>query len=752
MMRRRRGYLKGLVMLLVLFLGFPGMAAGAPGQIRLEVSPGYDGVYKGDWVPVRVKISNTGGDIEGELVVRSEHIPTPAPESRLFVAESVKVAGGTSKEVTLLLSEPGFLADATIQFRTDGRVLAREKIEGERVADSELLIGVLSHSPILSSHINRWVGTADAPRAWVQLLKAEEIPEKDAGLSGLDVLVVNGIDLGSLGSSRQKAIRRWVEKGGLLVVAGGPSFDSTLGDWRSMLPVKVEGRTALKDLKPFSRWGKVPDLDSPLPVSRTRLADGGRSVIAAGDLPLLARRPVGTGAVVYAAYDLTAAPLAKWDGNERLWREMLILGGGEGSSLRSTVTFDPTLEQAILLMPHLRLPSLPAVAMLFLAYALAIGPITYWILSRMNRREWAWWIIPSLGIAIALGVYTYGKVVRGDDVLVHNLAYVEAKNSGEARVLGVSGFITQEAGAYRLEGSPEMWMWPLFHGERNRSEVVVSGRPSVTFHGVPHWTLRKVIVETTKSLDGELRAVARYEDGTLRGEVTNGTRLPLRDVTVDLGSRRHRVGSLAPGETRDFETSYVPDRDGRARNDFMPEPMPAGDRDLTREDLMRTVGTGIRVTGWTEAPVFSYEVRDHKTKAENLAQVLGRVEVMPRQKGESILWPRGTVPVRPLGGRSSMLRLSGGMVAEEEWKDPVLVAYDLPSAPSGWKPLRIDFAPEADVEVYDWRRGKWVKASLLPEEPSGDLSSFVSSFGRVVVRMEQAGSYPSLEVEGRVVR
>ena len=113
------------------------------------------------------------------------------------------------------------------------------------------------------------MGTADAPRAWVQLLKAEEIPEKDAGLSGLDVLVVNGIDLGSLGSSRQKAIRRWVEKGGLLVVAGGPSFDSTSGSWRSMLPVKVEGRTALKDLKPFSRWGKVLTWIPPLPVGRT---------------------------------------------------------------------------------------------------------------------------------------------------------------------------------------------------------------------------------------------------------------------------------------------------------------------------------------------------------------------------------------------------------------------------------------------------------------------------------------------------
>ena len=126
--------------------------------------------------------------------------------------------------------------------------------------------------------------------------------------------------------------------------------------------------------------------------------------------------------------------------------------------------------------------------------------------------------------------------------------------------------------------------------------------------------------------------------------------------------------------------------------------------DAGRSDADR--GHGIRVTGWTEAPVFSYEVRDHKTKAENLAQVLGRVEVMPRQKGESILWPRGTVPVRPLGGRSSMLRLSGGMVGGRRMEVtrcwwPTICRPHLPD----WKPLRIDFAPEADVEVYDWRRG-----------------------------------------------
>ena len=51
---------KGLLVLFVLFLGFPQMVEGSPGPLKLEVYPGFDGEMKGDWVPVRVKITNSG--------------------------------------------------------------------------------------------------------------------------------------------------------------------------------------------------------------------------------------------------------------------------------------------------------------------------------------------------------------------------------------------------------------------------------------------------------------------------------------------------------------------------------------------------------------------------------------------------------------------------------------------------------------------------------------------------------------------
>lgn len=754
--RARTCFWKGLLVLFAFFLGLPGVAEGSPGQIRMEVDPGFGGVMKGEWVPVRVRLANSGSDVEGELIVKPFHL-----RNRSFAGERVKLAGGTSKEVTLLLSRELALPVAEIEFRTGGGVAVRKKLGGT-VAGTEMLIGVLSDSPELSSRLRSWLGvSAGHSEIRVEGLRAEEIPNRDLGLSGLDVLVINGIDVGSLGKSRQRAIRRWVEKGGLLVVAGSSSASSS-GELEPILPVKGEGTTTLKNLKPFRRWGNVPEPKSPLTVGRVRLADGGRAVISAGDLPLLARRPAGAGAVISAAYDLTASPLAEWSGNERLWREMLFLGGGEGRSFRLEGvprSGNASLEKALMKMPHLELPSLSAMAALFLVYALGVGPILFWILKTLNRREWAWWIIPSLGIAATLGIYAYGKILRGDEVLVHNLAYVETKASGEAEVRGVSAFWSQEAGTYRLDGKSNLWLWPFPEQGENRLGAGVSGRSAVTFLDVPYWTPRGMSAESTASLGGDLRAVARFRDGTWHWEVKNGTRLFLRDVSLVLGDDVRRVGSLAPGETRTFKAEDVSrDAQGEIQDLSKPELKQQMKQRMkqqwkqTREDLMQSHVTGYCVTGWTEEPIFSYGIRGRETKEEHLSMVLGRVEIEPVKKENTILWNRGTLPSQYVEG--DRLLSSTKDSALKDHSNPVMIAYDLPFAPADWKPLRIDVFPEKRryVEVYDWNRGRWVEAKRLSRLSPDELPHFVSPFNRIVILTDRPGAGPLLEVEGRVVR
>src|SRR5690606_16893588 len=97
--RARTCFWKGLLVLFAFFLGLPGVAEGSPGPIKLGVYPGFDGEMKGDWVPVRVKITNSGAAVEGELIARRPDII-----HRLHAVERVKLAGGTSREVSLLLS------------------------------------------------------------------------------------------------------------------------------------------------------------------------------------------------------------------------------------------------------------------------------------------------------------------------------------------------------------------------------------------------------------------------------------------------------------------------------------------------------------------------------------------------------------------------------------------------------------------------------------------------------------------------
>src|SRR5690606_40490027 len=52
-------------------------------------------------------------------------------------------------------------------------------------------------------------------------------------------------------------------------------------------------------------------------------------------------------------------------------------------------------------------------------------------------------------------------------------------------------------------------------------------------------------------------------------------------------------------------------------------------REQTREELMQDLVTGYWVTGWTEEPVFSYEVQGYETRSEiGRASCRERVEIV----------------------------------------------------------------------------------------------------------------------------
>ncbi|NOG49686.1 MAG: hypothetical protein HND48_09765 [Chloroflexi bacterium] len=61
-----------------------------------------------------------------------------------------------------------------------------------------------------------------------------------------------------------------------------------------------------------------------------------------------------------------------------------------------------------------------------LAYVVLIGPVNYFILSRIGRREFAWLTVPGLIAVFTIAAWVTGFNLRGTDVTLSRLSVIES--------------------------------------------------------------------------------------------------------------------------------------------------------------------------------------------------------------------------------------------------------------------------------------------------------------------------------------
>ncbi|GJM75462.1 hypothetical protein HMSSN036_76780 [Paenibacillus macerans] len=130
---------------------------------------------------------------------------------------------------------------------------------------------------------------------------------------------------------------------------------------------------------------------------------------------------MGQGKVIYAAYDVAMEPLNAWSGHPGLWFSVLQLdltsgtGKPEGSKSELFSGIDGLLDY----FPSVTLPPFSLLIWLLLGYAVLVAPLLYYILKKLDKREWAWALIPLIAVAASGGIYMAGtpEVVGSDTYL-----------------------------------------------------------------------------------------------------------------------------------------------------------------------------------------------------------------------------------------------------------------------------------------------------------------------------------------------
>lgn len=544
--RARRVSLRVLALLAVLSIGAGplSLAVNAAGALTMNARLLLQGHARaGSWAAVEVDLQNDGPGIQGELRMDG------GSQANARYAMAVDLPTNSRQTYILHVQPPTF-----------GRTVKVDLVSGDRVVDSvsvaylvhdatQLVVGVIAERPQgLIGQIDLPPNPTGAAPAIVPLTVAD-LPERAEGWGVLDRLVWQDVDSNQLTGFQLDALRHWLAAGGRLVIVGGSAGIGTLSAFPDdVLPYRP---TATLDLDPaslVSLLGPLPAGAVELPAMAGALAHG-RALATSGDRAVAAELPYGSGRVTLLGFDPTTRWLAESKSVDALWRTELPARSTDGVQLFD----DSQLVQSVYQLPSLALPPTSGLLVLIGAYIVIIGPINYFILKRLDRRELAWVTMPLLVLAFTAASFGYGFLLRGTDVVVNEVAIVRgAPDATEATAQVYFGVFSPTRATYQVSLPQGALLASPINGDPfgqgTTTLDIVQGtgpeRPSMVRNlSVGTSSLR--IVRAELPVTGPLMHVSlTLESNTLKGTFQNASDENLESVAIVLGSAVATLGDV----------------------------------------------------------------------------------------------------------------------------------------------------------------------------------------------------------------
>ncbi len=553
--------------------------------VRLTLEAAYEGYYRtGQWLPMLVSVSNSGPSFNGVLRLS-------APDVGNFPANNyntpIDLPQQSSKQVFLYMPANEQSRQARVELISEDRIIASVTQDLKLMRDFDMLFAIVTESPRGTIDLKAIrSGMGDAYQAnW----RIDNIPRMSEALRGLDGLIFDDVDTGALSTEQRQAIEDWVIAGGHLVVTGGPNWQKTQAGISKLLPIQPTTTTTLTNLPAIAEFAGKPNANlqaasgsTIVTVQGTLTADA-RTLVAQSGVPLIVRHFVGGGLVDYVTVDPGLSPFDAWTDRGAFWFNLLETGA-QSPSWSSGISTQNLGYGAANYVTGLRLPDVLQLMLFLGLYIVVIGPINYAILWRLKRREWAWLTIPLIVVVTAVIYYATGFSLRGSSAIVNRMAVVQVfPGSDRGKIDAIIGVLAPRRAVYDLTVDNGYTLRPI-SADDGAGGMLGPTTPISVFAGT-NYEARGFPVDAgtttaftssgyvdVKSIGGDATIIltegsyARTQTRTntssrITGTVRNTTGMLLRDVVVLASGSSQVIGTLAPGETRNFQ--LVMDASGR---------------------------------------------------------------------------------------------------------------------------------------------------------------------------------------------
>ncbi len=564
-----------LVVLLLPFWGAAPAAATAP-AVRVAARAHFGGNFQADtWAPITVQLANDGPGVTGEVVV--EHNGS-GPQGRLRYVQQVELPTRSQKAVTLYALLPGYATAVNVGFDT-----GRERVDAAPVALRQLkqgqrLIGVLGDDERAGGELARAIlGAYGSSGVEAVAGRPDELPDNGYGLGSLATIVLHNASTGRWSAEQRQALADWVARGGRLIVTGGPDWRKTVEGLGELAPLRFSDSRAVAGLGPLSpAEGGEGGPGGDFVVAVGQLVPGATPLADRDGLALVARRGWGRGTVTALAFDPAGGAFLGWAGAGAFWKG-LGLDAPLPTSLQDPFVSSsgPTpyprqggyrIANVLRDLPTLALPPVWVFGLVILALILAVGPLNYLLLRRLDRRELAWVTIPLLTLLFTGGIYGYGAGTKGRTTVVNTVSIVRIVPGGRlAEAQSFYGVFTPSRGIRQLPVGRDALLTGFSFGQRGPGgfgdpdlggavRFAQGDSAAVRDASFAQWSLRAVAAQATVDpAPLSLQLNLRPEGSKVVGEIVNSSGQPVEDVTLLLDGYYTRLGSLAPGASQQVD-------------------------------------------------------------------------------------------------------------------------------------------------------------------------------------------------------
>ncbi|KPL88785.1 hypothetical protein [Herpetosiphon geysericola] len=497
-------------------------------------------VLNNGWYPVITTIENTGADIQAHVVVETGF-------GQADVRQTIDLPGGARKQVRLLLRANLNQTVVTIKVLDQrGNQLALNR-SNVRVHDSqEVLVGVFG-GPASSL-----AGAAVPGRlTTIMLLDPAQLPSNDGELFNFGAIVLQDVQPSA---EQAAALERWVATGGTLIVSGGPNTAELPKALTALLPGSSNSSNTSAVLTSLNKQTVPQFAQVELKVNQlTPNTEATTLGLGANNEPLLVSRKLGMGHVLLTAFNPSDLPAEVND--RRVWPVIL-----QPQLYRDwNVALSPWSMQ--IRGSDQNLPSVLGFMGILFGYILLIGPINYFVLRRLDRREWAWFTIPLIVLGFVGIMYVAGGDLRTGNISVTTINVVDSQlGSQQGRVSVNYGFNAGRRGAWN--GSINS---SLTAGNQSSQAFGDDGSGTIeqTSDGqtlLPNWQSNIGDMQTLAAI-GAVTVPYNFEVNVAKpnswegATITNRSQRTVENAVVYAGEDSIVLPTLAPGQSVTIDNS-----------------------------------------------------------------------------------------------------------------------------------------------------------------------------------------------------